>query len=75
MKNEVLNFHKLNIKWFVAGIFLLILGYILMGWTSAGGTYEETVFGSRKLTVAPIILLLGYGFIGVSVMNRKKNEV
>lgn len=71
----MLNFHKLNIKWFAAGIFLLILGYLLMGWTGAGNLYDEKIFSFRKLTVAPILLLIGYGFIGVSIMNRKKNEV
>jgi len=69
----MLNYLKLNIKWLFAGIFLLILGYIILGWNSPDKkTYEETVFAWHKLTLAPIFLLTGYLFIGISIMIRSK---
>jgi hypothetical protein len=73
MKNPVLNYLKLNIKWLVAGIFFLLLGYVVLAWNPAGNkSYEETVFAWHKLTLAPIILLSGYVFIGISIMIRPK---
>jgi len=74
MKGQTLNFLKLNIRWLGLGIFLLILGYIILGWSASGNkSYEETVFAWHKLTLAPIILLMGYAMIGLSIMLRKKN--
>jgi hypothetical protein len=73
MKDHMLNYLKLNINWLIAGIFLLILGYIVLGWpASANKSYEETVFAWHKLTLAPIILIAGYVCIGVSIMIRSK---
>jgi hypothetical protein len=74
MKGQTLNFLKLNIRWLGLGIFLLILGYIILGWGASGNkSYEETVFAWHKLTLAPIILLIGYAMIGLSIMLREKN--
>ncbi len=74
MKGQTLNYLKLNIRWLVLGIFFLILGYLILGWNASGNkSYEETVFAWHKLTLAPIILLMGYTMIGLSIMLRKKN--
>jgi len=73
MKDKSLNYLKLNIRWLITGIFLLILGYVVLGWTPSGHkSYEETVFAWHKLTLAPIILLTGYVCIGLSIMIRTK---
>ncbi|HEY4786003.1 MAG TPA: DUF3098 domain-containing protein [Bacteroidales bacterium] len=73
MKHSLLNYLNLNIKWLLAGIFLLILGYIILAWTPSGNkSYEETVFAWHKLTLAPIILLTGYVCMGVSIMIKGK---
>lgn len=73
MKSPVLNYLKLNIKWLVAGIFCLLLGYVILAWNPDGSkSYEETVFAWHKLTLAPIILLSGYVLIGISIMIRPK---
>jgi hypothetical protein len=74
MKAQSLNFLKLNIKWLSSGIFLLILGYAVLGWNpSVNKSYEETVFAWHKLTLAPIILLIGYLMISLSIMLQEKN--
>ena len=73
MKDKSLNYLKLNIKWLITGIFLLILGYVILGWNASGNkSYEETVFAWHKLTLAPIILLVGYVCIGLSIMIRTR---
>jgi Protein of unknown function (DUF3098) len=72
MKDQVLNFSKLNIKWLLVGLFLLVLGYVILGWGSVGKSYEATVFSWHKMTLAPIILLLGYVTIGFSIMHQSK---
>lgn len=73
MEENMLNFHKLNIRWLVAGIFLLILGYIILGWTPSGNlSYTEIVFSWHQLNLAPVIILSGYLLIGISIMVRTK---
>lgn len=73
MKGESLKYLKLNIRWLATGIFLLISGYIVLGWApSTNASYEETVFAWHKLTLAPIILLSGYGCIALSIMRKTK---
>ena len=70
MKGVVLNFHKLNTKWLIPGILLIILGYIIMAWDIQGVSAGANVYAWNKLTLAPIILLLGYIVIGVSIMIK-----
>jgi hypothetical protein len=71
MKGPTLNFVKLNVRWLTAGIILVILGYILLGWnTDSSKLSNLSVFAWHKITLAPIMLLLGYLSIGIAVMTR-----
>ncbi len=72
MKHQPLNFLKIHIKWFLAGIFLLILGYVILQINLEGKTWEQTVFAWHKLTLAPVILIAGYVFIGLSIFIPAK---
>lgn len=70
MKGVVLKFLKLNIRWLIVGVLLIILGYVIMAWNSTGTHAEDEVYAWHKLTLAPIILLLGYIVIGVSIFMK-----
>ena len=71
MKEDMLKFHKLDIKWLSAGIILIILGFIILGWNNSGvKTYEQQVFAWHKLTLAPILLLAGYALTGFAIMKK-----
>ena len=56
-----------------AGILVVMLGFVLM---SGGGTEDPTqfngdeLFSARRITVAPILVLVGYLIIGYSIMYR-----
>ena len=61
-----LPFTKTNYILFIAGLFVLILGYVLMGTGELNST--------QSLTVAPIILLIAYLVIfPVSILYRDKD--
>ena len=61
-----LPFTRTNYVLFIAGLFVLILGYVLMGTGELNST--------QSLTVSPIVLLIAYLVIfPVSILYRKKD--
>lgn len=71
-------FTKINAYIILGGLAVVLFGYILM---SGGGSADpntfnaEELFSTRRITVAPIVVLLGYITIGVGIMYRgKKNQ-
>ena len=59
-----------------AGLFLLLLGYILL---SGGGSDDPNVFNSamfdtRRLVVSPILIILGLVTEVVAIMLRPKSK-
>ncbi|MEO7082641.1 MAG: DUF3098 domain-containing protein [Flavobacteriales bacterium] len=75
--DEALAFEPLNYKLLLIGIGIVILGFLLM---SGGGSGDpevfnaEEIFSARRITVAPIVCLIGYSFVIYAIM-RKPREV
>jgi len=64
---KTLSFDKINYIIFAIGIAVIIAGYFCM---ATGETYSV-----RSLTVAPIILLIGYlVIIPLAILYRKKED-
>jgi hypothetical protein len=62
-------------KILLAGIAALLTGYFLM---SGGGNpdpavFDESIFSFRRITLAPIVVLLGYLLVGISIMYPEKS--
>ncbi len=70
-------FTALNYKLLLIGIGVIILGFILM---SGGGSGDpnvfkaEEIFSERRITVAPIITLVGYIFVVYAIMKRPARD-
>ena len=65
-------FERQNYVFFLVGLALLAVGYILM---SGGGVddpneFSEEIFSARRITLAPLTVLLGYGVIFYSILKR-----
>lgn len=65
-------FERRNYMFFLAGLGLLALGYILM---SGGGVedpneFSDAIFSFRRITLAPLMVLAGYGVIFYSILKR-----
>jgi hypothetical protein len=66
-KDEVFPFGRENYLILLAGVVVIILGYLALS--------QNTVEGFFPLTVAPILLVLGYCVIvPVGIMYRKKDR-
>lgn len=66
-KEEIFPFARENYMILLAGVIVIILGYLALA--------EKTVEGFLPLTAAPILLVIGYCvIIPVGIMYRKKSR-
>ena len=70
-------FTKDNYIWMVAGIVLMAIGIMLM----AGGKSddpnvfkENEVYSVRRITIAPIVILIGLGIEVYALFKKPKNS-
>lgn len=68
-------FSKQNYLIFIAGIALVVLGYLLMigGGSKDPNVFSPAIFDAQRITIAPIVCLLGFITIIVAIMWRPKN--
>ncbi len=74
-KEEQMVFSWANYKWMLGGVLLLIVGFVLM----AGGGSDnpevfnyEAIFSWRRIILAPIVVLVGFGLVGYSIFKKDK---
>lgn len=67
-------FGKINYILMVAGIVLLALGYILLagGGSDDPNVFNPAMFDTRRLYVAPILIVLGFVVEIVAIMYKDK---
>lgn len=64
-----------NIKWVIAGLLLMVLGYILM---TGGGTTDpniftgEEMFSFRRIVLAPVLILAGFVVEIFAIMHKPR---
>lgn len=68
-------FTKNNYLYLISGFIVIIIGFFLM---SGGGSddpmvYSDAIFSARRITVAPIVILSGYGLILYAIMKKNKS--
>jgi hypothetical protein len=74
-KGIQLPFKKINYMLLIGGVVTVILGYLLM---SGGGSADPNVFNGeelfsfRRITLAPLVILIGYIIVGAGIMYRSK---
>lgn len=68
-------FGKLNYILLIAGVIIIVLGFILM---SGSGTTEEAfnpeIFGTMRIGVAPMVSLFGFILIIAAVLVKAKKN-
>lgn len=66
-------FEKVNYKFLLIGIGVIVLGFILM---SGGGSddpkvFSEDIFSFRRIRLAPTVVLIGFGVVIYSIFKKK----
>jgi uncharacterized membrane protein len=67
-------FGKKNYQIFIAGIALIILGYLLMigGGSEDPNVFNPAIFDTQRITIAPIVCLLGFVTVVAGIMWQPK---
>ena len=67
-------FSKQNYLLFLAGLGLILLGYVLMigGGSDDLNVFNPEIFNAQRITVAPMVCVLGFVIIIVAIMWRPK---
>ena len=82
-KNEVNKVEKTgfaipreNYKLLIIGFVIIIAGFALMagGKNTDPNVFNEDMFNFRRLTLAPIVVLLGFAFEVYAIMRKPKQK-
>ncbi len=81
-KNEKSNdekkmpFGRDNYLWVIIGIAFIFIGFILMigGGSNDPDAFNEAIFSFRRITLAPILVLAGFGIEIYAIMKKPKDE-
>jgi hypothetical protein len=69
-------FGKDNYIFMLAGVIVLIIGYILMigGGSDTPEKFNPEIFNTQRITIAPVTLLLGFGIVLYGIMKKPKTQ-
>lgn len=69
-------FTKKNYYILLSGLLLICAGYLLMigGKSEDPNIFNPAIFNFQRITLAPIVCLIGFVTIIVAIMWRPKNE-
>jgi len=68
-------FDKENYKWMIGGIVLIFIGFMLMSGGKSANPHEfhyNDIYSFRRITLAPIIILLGFTIEVFAIMKKPK---
>jgi hypothetical protein len=65
-----------NYKILLAGLALIVLGYLLMmgGGSDDPNKFNPEIFSTQRITIAPIVCLAGFVVIIVAIMRKPKEK-
>ena len=68
-------FGRENYILLLVGLFFLLLGFVLMlgGGSDDPAVFSDKIFNFRRLTLAPILILIGYGIEVYAIMKKAKD--
>lgn len=68
-------FGKENYRILIAGVLIVVLGYILMiggGSEDPNQFHADEIFSTRRITIAPITILVGFVVVLLGIMKKSK---
>lgn len=67
-------FGKRNYQLLIGGLILIVIGFVLMagGKSTDPNVFNEEIFSTRRVTIAPITILIGFIVILLAIMHKSK---
>jgi uncharacterized membrane protein len=67
-------FTRKNYILMIAGTVIIALGYLLMmgGGSDDPNVFSEEIFSFRRITLAPIVIIIGFLVVMISIMWKEK---
>lgn len=74
--NKTMPFGRDNYLWVIIGLAFLLIGFLLMigGGSDDPDVFNDAIFNFRRLTLAPILVLIGFGIQIFAIMKKPKNK-
>lgn len=75
-KKETFALSAKNYKLMLIGIAVVVVGFILMigGGSDDPLEFSEEIFSFRRITLAPIVVMIGYGVIFYSIVKKNTSS-
>ena len=79
MENQKINndfaFSKKNYILIIAGVLIMVLGYVLMigGGSDDPKEFSYELFSVTRIYIAPLLILVGLGVVGWGIMKKSTN--
>ena len=73
-EDKVMPFGRDNYLWVIIGLIFLLVGFLLMigGGSDNPDVFNEAIFSFRRITLAPILVLVGFGIEFYAIMKKSK---
>jgi hypothetical protein len=68
-------FGKINFKLMLLGLAIIVVGYLLMvgGGSDDPNIFNPEIFSFRRITLAPLVLIAGYGVIFYAILKKHED--
>lgn len=75
-EDEKFALKRSNYKFMLIGIGVVIIGFLLMlgGGSEDPNEFSEAIFSTRRITIAPIVSLIGYGIIFYAILRKDSSH-
>lgn len=69
-------FGPMNYRLLIIGLVVIVIGFILMagGKSDDPNVFNPEVFSTRRITIAPLIVLIGFVIEGFAIMWKPKSK-
>lgn len=75
-KSENLPLNKLNYILIAVSLLLIAIGFFMMGGSAnSGSSFNNEVFSSSRIVVAPFITFMGFLLMVPAILYRGKNKI
>ncbi len=76
-KVNLFSLTKVNYIVIIASVVVIAIGFMLMHGSSTDVEFNPDVFSFRRITIAPIVCMLGFlgMIVGIMIKTKQKNEL